>query len=338
VITDDGRLVWMVDGYTTSLSHPYSAPLPVAGLDEGANYMRNAVKATVDAYTGKMSLYVFDPSDPIIQAYQKLFPKLFLPTSEMPADLRRHARYPEALFQTQAEAYRIFHMRDPQVFYNKEDIWEIARDLFGQSGQPEAVTPTYVVATLPGEKNPEYLLILPFTPRGKDNLIGWMAARCDGDQLGKLIFYQLPKQQLVYGPMQIESRIDQDQNISKDLTLWNQQGSHVLRGNIIALPVTGGFLYLESIYIQATEARMPQLKKVVLAMGDRLIYRDTFDQALADLTAAPAPAAVASTPTPASTASEKNVPTLAERLHRLRDQAEQLTRELETLEKETVKK
>jgi uncharacterized protein len=165
-----------------------------------------------------------------------------------------------------------------------------------------------------------------------------MAARCDGDQLGKLIFYQLPKQQLMYGPMQIESRIDQDQNISKDLTLWNQQGSHVLRGSIIALPVTGGFLYLESIYIQATEARMPQLKKVVLAMGDRLIYRDTFDQALADLTGAPAPAAAAPAPTPALATGEKNVPTLAERLHRLRDQAEQLTRELETLEKETVKK
>jgi uncharacterized protein len=336
VITDDGRLVWMVDGYTTSLSHPYSAALPVAGVEEGANYIRNAVKATVDAYTGKMSLYVFDPTDPIIQAYQNLFPKLFHPASEMPADLRRHARYPEALFRTQAEAYRIFHMRDPQVFYNKEDIWEIARDLFSQSGQPEPVAPTYVVATLPGEKEPEYLLILPFTPRGKDNLIGWMAARCDGDQLGKLIFYQLPKQQLMYGPMQIESRIDQDQNISKDLTLWNQQGSHVLRGSIIALPVTGGFLYLESIYIQATEARMPQLKKVVLAMGDRLTYRDTFDQALADLTGAPAAAAVA--PAPASAVSEKNVPTLAERLHHLRDQAEQLTRELETLEKETVKK
>jgi hypothetical protein len=163
-----------------------------------------------------------------------------------------------------------------------------------------------------------------------------MAARCDGEQLGKLIFYQLPKQQLMYGPMQIESRIDQDQNISKDLTLWNQQGSRVLRGNIIALPVTGGFLYLESIYIQATEARMPQLKKVVLAMGDRLIYRDTFDQALADLTAAPA--AVAPAPAPAVATGEKNVPTLAERLHRLRDQAEQLTREIEQLEKETVKK
>ena len=315
VITDDGRLVWMVDGYTTSLSHPYSATLPVAGLEDGANYMRNAVKATVDAYNGKISLYVFDPSDPIIQAYQHLFPKLFQPASEMPADLRRHARYPEALFQTQAEAYRTFHMRDPQVFYNKEDIWDIAHNLFGQSGQPENVQPTYVVATLPGEKSPEFLLILPFTPRGKDNLIGWMAARCDGDHLGNLVFYQLPKQQLMYGPMQIESRIDQDQNISKDLTLWNQQGSHVLRGNIISLPVTGGFLYVESIYIQATEARMPQLKKVVLAMGDRLIYRDNFDQALAELTggavpAKPASAAAASaqTPPPAPTRKERSRP------------------------------
>ncbi len=337
VITDNGRLVWMVDGYTTSLSHPYSAPLPVAGLDGGANYIRNAVKATVDAYTGEVSLYIFDPSDPIIQAYQNLFPKLFQPASAMPADLRRHTRYPEDLFRTQAEAYRIFHMRDPQVFYNKEDIWEIARDLFGQSGQPEPVAPTYIVATLPGEKDPEYLLILPFSPRGKDNLIGWMAARCDGDNLGKLVFYQLPKQQLMYGPMQIESRIDQDQNISKDLTLWNQQGSHVLRGNIIALPVSGGFLYLESIYIQASEARMPQLKKVVLAMGDRLIYRDTFDQALADLTGASVPTVVP----PVSAAAPSSLPTqtsLAERLRQLRDQAEQLTRELDKLQKDAATK
>ncbi len=343
VITDDGKLVWMVDGYTTSLSHPYAATLPVAGLEDGANYIRNAVKATVDAYTGKISLYVFDPSDPIIQSYEHLFPKLFRPAAEMPADLRRHARYPEVLFRAQAEAYRIFHMRDPQVFYNKEDIWEVAHNLFGQSGQPEPVQPTYVVATLPGEKQPEFLLILPFTPRAKDNLIGWMAARCDGDHLGELVFFQLPKQQLMYGPMQIESRIDQDQNISKDLTLWNQQGSRVLRGNIIALPVTGGFLYVESIYIQATEARMPQLKKVVLAMGDRLIYRDTFDEALADLTGSPMPArpaaaAVASGSAPAPPSSAKNAPTLAERLRALHDQAEQLTRELEKLEKEAGKK
>jgi hypothetical protein len=341
VITDDGRLVWIVDGYTTSLSHPYSATLPVTGLDEGANYIRNAVKATVDAYTGKMSLYVFDPSDPIIQVYENLFPKLFQPVSEMPPDLRRHARYPEVLFRTQSEAYRIFHMRDPQVFYNKEDIWEIAHSLLGQSGQPAPMQPTYVVATLPGEKEPEFLLILPFTPRGKDNLIGWMAARCDGDRLGNLIYFQLSKQQLMYGPMQIESRIDQDQNISKDLSLWNQQGSRVLRGNIIALPVSGGFLYVESIYIQANEARMPQLKKVVLAMGDRLIYRDTFEQALAELTGGPAPAqptlAVA-TPAPAPAAAGQGSPDLAERLRRLRDQAAQLARELEALEKEARKK
>jgi uncharacterized membrane protein (UPF0182 family) len=345
VITDDGRLVWMVDGYTTSNSHPYSATLQVTGLDDGANYIRNSVKATVDAYTGEMSLYVFDPADPIIQVYQDLFPKLFRPAADMPADLRRHVRYPEVLFRAQAEAYRTFHMRDSQVFYNKEDIWDVARNLFGQSGQPEPVAPTYIVATLPGEKEPEFLLILPFTPRGKDNLIGWMAARCDGAHLGELVFFQLSKQQLMYGPMQIESRIDQDQNISRDLTLWNQQGSHVLRGSIIALPVTGGFLYVESIYIQATEARMPQLKKVVLAMGDRLIYRDTFGEALAELTggpalAAPAPASAAATPTaaPPSAPAGQNSPALAEQVDRLRNQAAQLTRELEALEKQMQKK
>src|ERR1700719_1164422 len=306
VITDDGRLVWMADGYTTSLSNPYSATLPLAGLEEGANYIRNAVKATVDAYTGKVVLYVFDPDDPIIQVYEQLLPTLFQPASAMPADLRRHARYPAVLFGTQAEAYRVFHMRDAQVFYNKEDIWEIARNLFGQSGRPEPVQPTYIVATLPGEKEPEYLLILPFTPRGKDNLIGWMAARCDGNRLGELTFYQLSKQQMMYAPMQIESRIDQDQNISKDLTLWNQQGSHVLRGSIIALPVSGGFIYVESIYIQATEARMPQLKKVVLAVGDRLIYRDTFDEAITELTGSSVPARTAT-----ASASPPSAPTQA---------------------------
>jgi hypothetical protein len=343
VITDDGRLVWMADGYTTSLSHPYSATIAVPGLAEGANYIRNSVKATVDAYSGKISLYVFDPGDPIIQAYEHLFPKLFLPASDMPADLRRHARYPEGLFRAQAEAYRTFHMHDPQVFYNKEDIWDVARNVIGQSAQPEPVQPSYVVATLPGEKAPEFLLMLPFTPRGKDNLIGWMAARCDGDHLGNLIFYQLPKQQLMYGPMQIESRIDQDQNISKDLTLWNQQGSHVLRGNMISLPVTGGFLYVESIYIQATEARMPQLKKVVLAMGDRLIYQDTFTEALAEMTsgsAAPkasAPAA-ASTQGAAPTPGGAAAPALADRLRQLRDQAEQLVQELDKLQKDAAKK
>ena len=345
VITDDGRLVWIVDGYATSQSHPYSAILPVAGLRGGANYIRNSVKASVDAYTGKMALYIFDPDDPIIQAYQHLFPKLFRPASEMPADLRRHVRYPEVQFQTQAEAYRIFHMRDPQVFYNKEDVWEIARGLYGQSGKPEPMSPTYIVATLPGERDPEFLLMLPFAPRGKDNLIGWMAARCDGDRLGELIYFQLPKQQLVYGPMQIESRIDQEQTIAKDLTLWNQQGSRVLRGNMIALPVSDGFLYVESIYIQAVEARMPQLKKIVLARGNRLIYRDTFEEALAELTGgggAPRaqPTAVASTATPAPTSQQGPgiAPALAERLQKLQKQAQQLVQEIQEIQKEAAKK
>ncbi len=346
VITDEGRLVWLLDGYTTSRSHPYSATLPVAGLSGGANYIRNSVKATVDAYDGQMALYVFDSTDPIIRAYEHLFPGLFRPASQMPADLRRHTRYPEALFRTQAEAYRIFHMRDPQVFYNKEDVWEIARDLYGHSGRPEAMAPTYVVATLPGEANPEFMLILPFTPRGKDNLIGWMAGRCDGEHLGEAIYYQLPKQQLVYGPMQIESRVDQDQNISKDLTLWNQQGSRVLRGNIIVLPVGNSFLYVESIYIQAVEARMPQLKKVVLAMGNRLIYRDTFDEALADLTSGSAPQPPAGAVTSAHPAQPaapeaqeaRANPTLAEQLRKLHEQAQDLVRQIEALEKQAATK
>jgi uncharacterized membrane protein (UPF0182 family) len=229
-------------------------------------------------------------------------------------------------------------MRDPQVFYNKEDIWEIAHTLSSQSGQPSPMQPTYVVATLPGEKEPEFLLILPFTPRGKDNLIGWMAARCDDGRLGDMVYFQLSKQQLIYGPMQIESRIDQDQTISKDLTLWNQQGSRVLRGNVIALPVTHGFLYIESIYIQANEARMPQIKKIVLAMGDRLIYRDTFGEALAQLTGTPVVAAVTSSPAAAPPATLQGSSALAERLSRLREQAEQLARELDALEKESREK
>ena len=282
VLTEEGRLVWTVDGYTTSTAHPYSSVISQGNLGS-FNYIRNSVKATVDAYNGTVRLYIFDPSDPIIQAYQRIFPKLFLPASQMPADLRMHARYPETFFRAQAEIYRVFHMLDPQAFYNKEDLWDIARNVQGQESRPVSVTPTYVVATLPGETTPEFLLILPFTPRSKDNMIGLMVARCDGPNLGELVFLQLSKQELIFGPMQIEARINQDQVISKDLSLWNQQGSQVLRGQMLVLPVEDAFLYVEAIYIQAAEARMPQLRKVVLAMGNTLIYRDTYAQALAEL-------------------------------------------------------
>ena len=223
VITDSGRLVWMVDGYTTSDAHPYSraVDMPEVGA---VNYIRNAVKATVDAYDGETHLYIFAPDDPIIDSYQRLFPNLFLPASSMPADLRAHARYPETLFRIQAEIYRTYHMLDPQSFYNKEDLWDLARRNVSQAEGTQAVDPVYIVATLPGETKPEFLLMLPFTPRNKDNLIGLMAARCDGPHLGEVVVLQLSKQVLIFGPMQIAARINQDQTISKDLTLMEPAG------------------------------------------------------------------------------------------------------------------
>jgi hypothetical protein len=283
VLRDGGKLVWIVDGYMTSDRHPYSRALT---FDSGLtlNYIRNSVKATVDAYTGEVNMYVFDPNDVLIEAYRRLFPKLFKPESAMPADLRRHARYPETLFSAQAEMYRTLHMRDAESFYNRADLWDLAKtgSRQGESGAT-FFSPTYVVASLPGEDQSEFLLITPFTPANKDNLIGFMSARCDGDHLGELVFEQLSKQNIIYGPMQIDARINQDQTISKDLSLWNQQGSQVLRGQTLVLPIENSFLYVEPIYIQASQASMPQLKKVALAMGNLLVYANTYEEALSQL-------------------------------------------------------
>ncbi|MBI3681189.1 MAG: UPF0182 family protein [Acidobacteria bacterium] len=345
VITSSGHLVWMIDGYTASEAHPYSKAvrLPAIGA---ANYVRNSVKAVIDAYDGDVRLYIFDPADPIIQAYARLFPKLLHPSSEMPADLREHVRYPEGLFRVQAEIYRTYHMRDPEAFYNKEDAWDVARSLNTQQGRPESASPTYLVATLPGESVPEFLLMIPFTPRTKDNLIGIMMARCDGDKLGELLFLKLSKQELIFGPMQIEARINQDQSISKDLTLWNQQGSQVLRGQMLVLPVDDAFLYIEPIYIQASEARMPQLKKVAIAVGNSLVYADTYEQAVAELAGmkgvpppTPAPA-VAGAPPPAAPAgsdAERRIEQIRRHLQRYRELGAQgkwaeAGKELEALE------
>jgi len=349
VLTEDGRLEWIVDGYTTSDAHPYSQPLVLGGFGRTRiNYIRNSVKATVDAYNGTTRLYVFDEADPIIQAYRSLFPDLFLDQSEMPSEVRSHVRYPLAMFSIQAELYRTYHMKDPEVFYNKEDIWEVAKSLAG-SGGAEPMRPTYIVATLPGETEPEFILMLPFTPRGKDNLIGWMAARCDGENLGEMEYFQLSKQQLVFGPNQIESRINQDSEIAKDLTLWDQQGSRVLRGELLALPVGNTFLYVESIYIQAETARMPQLRKVVIALGNRLIYEDTFEEALIRLSNGSfRPASFGEVPPPVTQLSpdeelrrddgssneQSRARALANRLQTLREQAEELAEELQSLEKE----
>jgi len=352
VVTDTGRMVWMADGYTVSDSHPYSRNLNVEGIGS-VNYIRNAVKATIDAYDGDTKLYVFAPDDPIIRAYQRLFPNLFHAQAEMPADLRAHARYPEAMFRLQAEIYRTYHMLDPQAFYNKEDVWDLPRYVSATDNRPEPVSPTYVVATLPNEDKPEFLLLTPFTPRTKDNLIGLMLARCDGEHLGEIVVLQLSKQELIFGPMQIAARINQDQTISKDLTLWNQQGSQVLRTQTLVLPVGDTFLYVDPIYIQATEARMPQLKKVVLAVGNRLIYTDTYDQALAQLSEG-GPAAVvqaakstqpgvAAAATPAAPATgggaDRRIESIRNHLRRYRELSAQgkwaeAGRELEAIENE----
>jgi uncharacterized membrane protein (UPF0182 family) len=354
VITDTGRLVWIVDGYTTSAAHPYSRSLDLANIGS-VNYIRNSIKATIDAYDGSCRLYIFAPSDPIIRAYRALFPNLFHAASEMPADLRRHARYPEILFRVQSEIYRIYHMLDPQSFYNKEDVWDVARYVHSQNNRPEPMTPTYVVASLPDEDQPEFLLLLPFTPRSKDNLIGLMLARCDGDHLGEIVVLQLSKQELIFGPLQVAARINQDQQISKDLSLWNQQGSQVLRGQTLVLPIGNTFLYVEPIYIQATEGRMPQLKKVVLAVGNRLIYTDTYEEALAQLSsgarqlvqqAQTSPPAGASAQPAAATGPpgvEQRLESIRNHIRRYRELAGQgkwseAGRELEAIENEAARK
>ena len=284
MITNAGRLVWIVDGYTTSDAHPYSRDTLIEGIGR-FNYIRNSVKATVDAYDGNVNLYVFDPGDPLVGAYRHLFPTLFRDAAEMPADVRAHTRSPEMLFRTQAEIYRTYHMREPEAYYNRADLWDLATYTSGQGGQAETVPPTYMIAKIPGEPDPEFMLTVPFTPRGKQNLIGLMVARCDGAHLGDLVFLDLPKQEIISGPIQVEALINQDQTISKDLTLWNQQGSQVLRNQILAIPIDNTFIYVAPIFLQAPQARMPQLKKVALVVGNTLVYADTYEQALAQLEA-----------------------------------------------------
>ena len=325
VTTADGRLVWIIDGYTTSESHPYSRPVAMQNLGR-FNYIRNSVKATVDAYDGDVHLYVFDAEDPLIAAYQHLFPELFTPASAMPAGLRAHTRAPEMLFRAQAEIYRTYHMRDPESYYNRADLWDLATFTTGAAGQPEPVPPTYMISEVPGEKDPEFLLMIQFTPRNKQNLIGVMMARCDAEHLGELVFLQLPKQEVIPGPLQVEALINQDQNISKDLTLWNQQGSQVLRSQILTLPIDQTFLYVAPIYIQAAQARMPQLKKVALVRGSTLIYADTYEQALAQLQAVQGgkqvpvltPSAPAGSPPPATQVTSAAPPSSDPRIDNIR--------------------
>ena len=284
VLGDDGRLSWVLDAFTQSDTYPYSTHYFVDG--QSINYMRNSVKAVVDAYDGTTTLYVFDNQDPILAAYRAIFPGLFKDASAMPAGLRKHVRYPELLLKLQAEVYGLYHMTNPEVFYNREDLWTVATEVGtdesgAQAAQP--MQPNFVLMKLPGEAGAEFVEILPFTPANRNNLIGWIAGRSDGEHYGTSIVYDFPKTKQIDGPLQIEARIDQNAQLSGQLSLWNQQGSHVRRGTLLVIPSGKALLYAEPIYLQADRSPMPELRLVVLALQDRLAYAPTFEAALSSL-------------------------------------------------------
>jgi len=284
VVGDDGRLSWIMDAFTVSDSYPYASHYR---LDRDLiNYMRNSVKVVIDAYDGSTTFYVFDEEDPIIAAYRRIFPSLFKAAAMMPPGLRNHVRYPELLLHLQAEVYGLYHMTNPGAFYNREDLWTVATEVgMSEGGQQATQTmqPNFVLMKLPDETSVEFVGILPFTPANRNNLIGWIAGRSDGTKYGASVVYNFPKTKLVDGPLQIEARIDQNAQLSGQLTLWNQQGSHVRRGALLVIPSGRALLYAEPIYLQAERSPMPELRLVVLALQDRLAYGPTFESAMAAL-------------------------------------------------------
>jgi len=284
VIGNDGRLSWIMDAFTISDTYPYSSHYRLGS--DLINYMRNSVKVVVDAYDGTTTFYVFDTEDPIIAAYRRIFPSLFKNAAEMPTGLRKHVRYPELMLKLQGTVYGLYHMTDPGVFYNREDLWTVASEVgTDAAGAQQALPmePNFVLMKLPGESGMEFVEILPFTPANRNNLIGWIAGRSDGMHYGTSVVYDFPKTRLVDGPMQIEARIDQNAQLSGQLTLWNQQGSHVRRGALLVIPSGRALLYAEPIYLQAERSPMPELRLVVLALQDRLAYGPTFESAMAAL-------------------------------------------------------
>jgi uncharacterized membrane protein (UPF0182 family) len=281
----DGRLLWLQDAYTVTSMYPYSQP-----YHDRFNYIRNSVKVAIDAYNGDMIFYVVDDQDPLIQTYAAIFPDLFSPLDEMPDALRAHVRYPEGLFIIQAQMNNAYHMLDSTVFYNQEDLWAVAHEIYAGSDQP--MEPYYVTMKLPGEEKEEFILMQPFTPAGKQNMVAWMAARSDGEHYGKLLSYKFAKQELIYGPLQIEARIDQDPDISSQLSLWRQRGSQVIRGNLLVIPIGNSLLYVEPLYLQAETARMPELKRVIAASGERVVMAETLQEALASIGGAPVPVVI----------------------------------------------
>ncbi len=278
-VLHNGRIVWIVDGYTTSEHFPYSQR-----SGDGINYIRNSVKVVVDAYSGQTDFYVADPDDPVIKTWERIFPLLFKPLAALPSDLRAHIRYPEGLFLIQAEIYSTYHMTDPQVFYNREDLWGFPRENYG--GETVQMQPYYVIMRLPGESHAEYILMLPMVPQGRDNMISWLAARCDGSDYGHLFEYSFSKDKLFYGPYQIQARINQSPDISRQLSLWNQMGSKVVLGNLLVIPIQDSLLYVEPLYIRAENGQLPELQRVIASYSDRVVMGDTLDSTLQALFAA----------------------------------------------------
>ena len=285
VVSNEGRLFWMIDAFTESSYFPYSTHHDVAG--NSVNYVRNSVKVVIDAYNGSVNFYVFDKQDPLIAAYQRVFPGLFRDASEMPADLRAHVRYPETLLRAQGEVYNLYHTQNAKTFFQREDVWNIANRITldkEAKKQTTPIDPYYVLMQLPGEpQSMEFVLILPFTPVNRNNLIGWIAGRSDGENYGKLLAYNFPKSRLIDGPLQIDARIDQNAQLSGQFTLWNQQGSRVIRGHLLVIPLGRSLLFVEPIYLQAEHSPMPELRIVVLATHEKLAYGQTFSEAMTNL-------------------------------------------------------
>ena len=277
LVISDGRMFWIQDAYTTSNYFPYAQP--ARGLD--LNYIRNSVKIVIDAYNGTADFYLMDTTDPVAATYQRIFPSLFKPFMAMPAGLQKHIRYPEDLFVIQAQLYQAYHMEAADVFYNREDLWEFPRQP-GEGGTTR-MEPYYIIMRLPGEAQAEFFLMLPMVPTHRDNMIAWLGARCDAPDYGKLIVYEFPKDKLVYGPFQIEALINQNTYISQQISLWNQMGSRIIRGNLLVVPIENSLLYVSPLYLRAEQGQLPELKRVIAAYGDRVVMQETLAEALSAL-------------------------------------------------------
>ena len=276
--TVDGRLYWIIDAYTTSDKFPYSEPY---SEESTTNYVRNSIKVVVDAYNGTTDYYIVDPDDAIAQTYAKIYPKLFKTMDQMPEGLQAHIRYPNTMFAIQANVYRRYHMNDVKVFYQNEDLWDVSNEIYGMEEQ--AMTPNYYIMNLPGETTEEFVNTIPYTPRDKKNMTGLLLARNDGEHYGELVLFQLPKSKIVYGPMQIEAQIDQSTEISKEFSLWNSSGSKYSRGNLFVIPIEDSLLYVEPVYLEASNSSIPEVKRVIVAYGDKIAYEATLSEALDSL-------------------------------------------------------